>query len=75
MLVGQRAAVIASCIGFAYVLLQRPSSKLILYAVTSILVLLGCVEKLCSIMNMVAIERDWVGFAFLRPDMAEFMVR
>ena len=25
-----------------------------------ILVPFGCVEKLCSIMNLIAIERDWV---------------
>ena len=27
----------------------------------SVLILLACAEKLCSIMNTVSIERDWVG--------------
>ena len=26
------------------------------------LVPFGCMEKLCSIMNMIAIERDWVSY-------------
>ena len=26
------------------------------------LVPFGCVEKLCSIMNLIAIERDWVSY-------------
>jgi solute carrier family 40 (iron-regulated transporter), member 1 len=25
-----------------------------------LVVLLACIEKLCSIMNMVAVEKDWV---------------
>jgi iron-regulated transporter 1 len=58
--VGQRIAVIASCIGFGYLLLHQFSSDLLRYAVLGILILLACVEKLCSIMNTVAIERDWV---------------
>ena len=27
-----------------------------------LLVPFGCVEKLCSIMNLIAIERDWVSY-------------
>lgn len=27
-----------------------------------ILVPFGCMEKLCSIMNLIAIERDWVSY-------------
>ena len=59
-IVGQRGAVVLSCLGFWALStdgLDFPSSKPLLVAV---LALLACVEKLCSIMNTIAIERDWV---------------
>ena len=59
-IIGQRTAVILSCPGFwilaAYTAIV-PLAKSLLF---SILCLLACVEKLCSIMNLIAIERDWV---------------
>jgi iron-regulated transporter 1 len=58
--VGQRIAVIFSCIGFGYLLLHQFTSNILRYAILGILILLACVEKLCSIMNMIAVERDWV---------------
>lgn len=30
------------------------------YGVVAVLVAMACVEKLCAIMNLVAIEKDWV---------------
>ena len=60
LLVGQRSVVIVSCIGFGSLLLQGFSSDLFQYTTLSVLILLACIEKLCSIMNTIAIERDWV---------------
>ena len=59
-IVGQRGAVILSCLGFWALstnVLEFPGLRPSLIA---ILALLACVEKLCSIMNLIAIERDWV---------------
>lgn len=59
-IVGQRGAVVISCLGFWALstdTLDFPGFRPLLIA---ILVLLACVEKLCSIMNFIAIERDWV---------------
>ena len=59
-IVGQRGAVILSCLGFWALstdILKFSGFRPLLIAV---LVLLACLEKLCSIMNYIAIERDWV---------------
>ena len=59
-IVGQRGAVILSCLGFWALstdILGFPGFKSFLIAT---LVLLACMEKLCSTMNIIAIERDWV---------------
>ena len=59
-IVGQRLAVILSCLGFWALFTNItgfPSLRLLLMA---LLAVLACVEKLCSIMNLIAIERDWV---------------
>jgi iron-regulated transporter 1 len=58
----QRLVVAASCVVFyilAKLMLLNPSAEgksgpLILLAA------LACVEKLCSIMNSVSVEKDWV---------------
>lgn len=60
-IVGQRLAVAASC-GLFWALEQqggRMDSRLKngLFALT---IVLACVEKLCSLMNLVSVERDWV---------------
>jgi solute carrier family 40 (iron-regulated transporter), member 1 len=60
MVVSQRAAVAASCVAL-YALISPAS--LGQTAKTGILVLvafLACLEKLGSIANMVAVEKDWV---------------
>ncbi|EED17365.1 iron-regulated transporter, putative [Talaromyces stipitatus ATCC 10500] len=61
-IVGQRLAVAGSCVIFG--LLQQENDiirggkvKDGLFAVT---VVLACVEKLCSVLNTVSIERDWI---------------
>lgn len=59
-IIGQRGAVITSCLGFwalstAYLRFSGFQPLL-----TTMLAFLACVEKLYSIMNIIAIERDWV---------------
>lgn len=60
-IVGQRIAVAASC-GIFWIMLQRDDMhgrfKMALFGLT---VILACIEKLCAVMNLVAVERDWVG--------------
>jgi iron-regulated transporter 1 len=58
--VGQRAAVAASCVVFGIMMLHLPIVLLGRLLLFSLLVLFAAMEKLCSIMNLVAIERDWV---------------
>lgn len=64
-ILGQRVAVAASCVGF-WVLLEKTSSsgeeskerlRMGLFALVTVL---ACVEKLCAVGNLVAVERDWV---------------
>ena len=63
-LVLQRLAVAGSCVIF-YVLAIRPKiprgSK---EGLLALLAMFGCVEKLCAIMNLVSVERDWVCLPF-----------
>jgi iron-regulated transporter 1 len=58
-IIGQRVAVAASCAIFLLLEQRRWEGRLKsgLFAVT---VLLACVEKICSVMNLVSVERDWV---------------
>ena len=64
LVVGQRLSVVLSCVGFAFLHLQPSWSTsgptTLEMAVFGSLVLLCCIEKLCSVMNLVAVERDWV---------------
>ena len=60
-IVGQRFAVIASC--FAFWFMDRQSTTMaqgLKNGLFSATVILACVEKVCSVMNQVSIERDWV---------------
>jgi len=60
-IVGQRLAVAASCTVFAVLFYGRGAmNDVIVVILLALLVLLACVEKPCSIMNTVAVERDWV---------------
>lgn len=60
--VGERFSVALSCAVFY--LMAQWDNNLSLHnhhvLVLVVLTLLACVEKLCSIMNMVSIEKDWV---------------
>ena len=59
-IVGQRLAVAISCAIFWILLVRKhlqPSAKSCLFGLA---VILACIEKLCSVMNLVSVERDWV---------------
>ncbi|EIN12945.1 hypothetical protein PUNSTDRAFT_82439 [Punctularia strigosozonata HHB-11173 SS5] len=58
-ILGQRASTILSCLGFLLLVSGLASAKLQIVLLI-ILAPLACVEKLCSIMNTVSVERDWV---------------
>ncbi|EXJ58932.1 hypothetical protein A1O7_06363 [Cladophialophora yegresii CBS 114405] len=55
-----RIAVLLSCVGFWALSTFHAIATWAKLAIFSMLVLLSCVEKPCSILNLVAIERDWV---------------
>ena len=64
-ILGQRVAVGTSCALFWVMLKKGDLSKGLLQSklmggLFAAVVLLACVEKLCSVMNLVAVERDWV---------------
>ena len=59
-IVGQRLAVGASC-GIFWILHARNELGIRLrIGLFVVNVLLACIEKLCSVMNLVSVERDWV---------------
>jgi len=59
-IVGQRVAVVVSCV-ILWILKMRSTNTGMTWALFTALVLLACIEKLCSIMNLISVERDWVG--------------
>jgi len=60
-ILGQRLAVAASCAAFLTLLaLQDVLPAILAYALFTGLILLACIEKICIIMNTIAVERDWV---------------
>lgn len=59
-IIGQRVAVVLSCLCFWALSTNVPNFPGFRPSLLAILVFLACVEKLCSIMNLIAIERDWV---------------
>ncbi|BAE66043.1 unnamed protein product [Aspergillus oryzae RIB40] len=56
----QRIAVSASCVIFYLLAIGQPALSEIDSILLIALALLACIEKLCSIMNLVSVERDWV---------------
>ena len=59
-IVAQRAVVAASCALFYLLSSTAHPSILVTAAILALLTVLACTEKLCAIMNFIAIERDWV---------------
>ncbi|KAF5666201.1 ferroportin [Fusarium heterosporum] len=59
-IVSQRLAVAVSCVVF-FVLSKAPAlSRELQVGLLAVLILMACIEKLASIMNLVSVERDWV---------------
>ena len=56
----QRAAVAVSCLMFYHLVRTHHAPPAFKYASLAALSAMACVEKLGSIMNLVAVERDWV---------------
>ncbi|KAA8913452.1 hypothetical protein TRICI_003212 [Trichomonascus ciferrii] len=60
-IIWQRIAVVFSCAGFWVLLTQKTKLPVwAIYMLFGVNVALGCVERLCSTMNTVSVERDWV---------------
>lgn len=59
-IVGQRGAVILSCLGFWALSMEIRDVLGFRVLLIAMLAFLACVEKLCSIMNTIAVERDWI---------------
>lgn len=60
-ILGQRSAVILSCILFwAMLSAQKTTGGLLGALLLTLLSILACAERLCAIANTVAVERDWV---------------
>ncbi|CAK9783110.1 hypothetical protein CC85DRAFT_284138 [Cutaneotrichosporon oleaginosum] len=60
-IVGQRVSVAVSCVAF-YILIHgdMKESKLLSVVLLVLVGALACVEKVCAIINTVAVEKDWV---------------
>ncbi|KAK3298702.1 Ferroporti-1 [Chaetomium fimeti] len=56
----QRLAVAASCVIFYILVIDLPLGRGGRTGMLVFLSFLACVEKLCSIMNLVSVEKDWV---------------
>ena len=58
---GQRVAVAASCAVFWVLEVGIVKGGLAYHLLFGTLVVLACIEKLCAVMNLISVERDWVG--------------
>lgn len=68
-IVGGRLTVLFSCILFSILqggILDNTSTK---WMLLSLLILFGCIEKICGTMNLVAVERDWVSRRYSLSDL------
>ncbi|KAJ5151908.1 iron-regulated transporter [Penicillium capsulatum] len=59
-IVFQRVPVAVSCMIFYVLAIGLDVPKLVDNLLLAALALLACIEKLCSVMNLVSVERDWV---------------
>jgi len=59
-IVGQRLAVGASCSIFWLLYQRKGLGTKLRVGLFAVSILLACVEKLCSVLNLVSVERDWV---------------
>jgi iron-regulated transporter 1 len=58
--VGQRLAVAASCCALIALLHFEQLRSNASYAILALLTVLACVEKVCSVLNTISVERDFV---------------
>jgi iron-regulated transporter 1 len=56
----QRLVVAASCVIFYLLAIGLPMTRVVNVCLLATLTLLACIEKLCSVLNMVSVEKDWV---------------
>ncbi|KAJ6105270.1 hypothetical protein N7523_010080 [Penicillium sp. IBT 18751x] len=56
----QRLVVAASCVIFYLLAIDFPMKRVVKTCLLVILTLLACFEKLCSVLNLVSVEKDWV---------------
>lgn len=56
----QRLVVAASCVIFYILAIGIPMIRAVNIVLLATLTVLACVEKLCSVLNMVSVEKDWV---------------
>ncbi len=56
----QRLVVAASCVIFYILAIGIPVTRAVNIVLLATLTVLACVEKLCSVLNMVSVEKDWV---------------
>lgn len=59
-IVMQRLTVAGSCVAFYILAIGLPRAHGAEAGLLVLLAVLACAEKLCAIMNMVSVERDWV---------------
>ena len=57
----QRLVVALSCIAFWFLATGQSHARNFKSGYLVLLTAFACVEKLCSIMNLISVERDWVG--------------
>lgn len=59
-IVGERLAVALSCIIFILLVMHTPLGSQGKTGLLSLLAFLACIEKLCSTLNLISVEKDWV---------------
>ncbi|KAK7975626.1 pectate lyase E [Apiospora arundinis] len=59
-IVGQRLAVAVSCVIFSLLTIRGPLYPQAKAGLLALLAFLACIEKLCSILNTISVEKDWV---------------
>ena len=59
-LVAGRIAVVLSCLGFLGLLFRKSMPRAGTWLLFAAVIALSCVEKSSSVLNLVAVERDWV---------------
>lgn len=64
MSVLQRLAVAASCVIFYFLAVGVKTTRTGNVSLLVTLALLACIEKICSVLNMISVDRDWVRITF-----------